>query len=45
MLEIFDTPIILSRLSFNLDKHLRVLKAQSGYEGKDGGKENMSEGA
>ena len=44
MLEIFDTPIILSCLSFNLDKHLRMLKTQPGYEGKENGKENRNQG-
>ena len=44
MLEIFDTPIILSCLSFNLDKHLRMLKTQPGYEGKENGKENSNQG-
>ena len=43
MLEIFNTPIILSCLSFNLDKHLIVLKTQPGYEGKENGKGNRNQ--
>ena len=44
MLEIFDTPIILSCLPFNLDKRLRVLKTQPGYKGNKNDKENRSKG-
>ena len=44
MLEIFDTPIIVSCLSFNFGKQLRVLKAQSGYEGKESRRENRNQG-
>ena len=44
MLEIFDTPIIFSCLSFNFGKELRVLKAQSGYEGKESRRENRNQG-
>ena len=43
MLEIFDTQIILSCLSFNFVKQLRVLKAQSGYEGKESRRENRNQ--
>ena len=45
MLEICDTQIIFSCLSFNFGKQLRVLKAQSGYEGKESRRENRSQGA
>ena len=34
MLEICDTPIIFSCFSFNFGKQFRVLKSQSGYEGR-----------
>ena len=44
MLEIFDTPIIFSCLSFNFGKQLRVLKSQSGYEGKESRRENRDQG-
>ena len=44
MLEIFDTPMIFSCLSFNFGKHLKVLKAQSGYEGIESRRENRNQG-
>ena len=44
MLEIFDTPIIFSCLSFNFGKQLRVLKSQSRYEGKESRRENKNQG-
>ena len=44
VLEIFDTPIIFSCLSFNFGKQLRVLKSQSGYEGKESRRENRNQG-
>ena len=44
MLETFDTPTIFSCLSFNFGKQSRVLKAQSGYEGKESRRENRNQG-
>ena len=44
MLETFDTPTIFSCLSFNFGKQLRVLKSQSGYEGKESRRENRNQG-
>ena len=44
MLEIYDTPIIFSCLSFKFGKQLRVLKIQSGYEGKERRRESMNQG-
>ena len=44
MLEIFDTPIIFSCLSFNFGKQVKVLKSQSGYEGKESRREERNQG-